>query len=453
LGKFKFNNIMVLIILTFLFNQVNEVWRFAYEGAGDDFGYFLTIDRSGNLIGVGISESTNTNDDIILVKLKPSGELLWLKRFGGSENEAVSGVVVDNENSVYICGASYSPNNNWDYLILKYDSLGNLLWQRTFGASGYDYARGITIDDFFNIYLTGISQSVDGSFVATYKLNKNGEVIWERFHSENNSLANSGEKIIYDGRGNIFITGSTDFSVSGSDILTIKYDTAGNFYWSRVYGTVDKNEWGKVIGIDSSRNVLIAGYDYHPDLGENWIILKYNQNGQRLFQRTYGYPGPDDEPKSIAIDENNNLYLTGFLDLYFVITKLSPTGSIIWERRIDGGWGNKIVYYHNSLYAVGSNNDLLTVKYDKEGNECWRISFNSGNFDEGNDILIKEDGIYVIGTANQNFLIIKYEESSAVKEKAANQKRKKLFDIIGRRFISKKPLRIYFNRGKRLSFY
>ena len=140
---------MVLIILTFLFNQVNEVWRFAYEGAGDDFGYFLTIDRSGNLIGVGISESTNTNDDIILVKLKPSGELLWLKRFGGSENEAVSGVVVDDENSVYICGASYSPNNNWDYLILKYDSLGNLLWQRTFGASGYDYARGITIDDFF----------------------------------------------------------------------------------------------------------------------------------------------------------------------------------------------------------------------------------------------------------------------------------------------------------------
>jgi len=444
---------MISIILIFLFNQVNEIWRFTYEGPGNDFGYFLTIDRSGNIIGVGISESTTTNYDIILVKLNPSGELLWLKKFGGLGNEAVSGIVVDNENSIYICGASYSNNNNWDYLILKYDSLGNLLWQRTFGATGYDYARSITVDDFFNIYLTGIRQSADGSFVGTYKLNKNGDLIWARFHSENNSLANSGEKIIYDGSGNIFITGSTDFSVSGSDILTIKYDTAGNFYWSRVYSTVDKNEWGKVISIDSSKNVCIAGFDYHPDLGENWVILKYNQNGQRLFQRAYGHPGPDDEPKAMAIDENNNLYLTGFLDVYFVITKFSPNGSIIWERRIDGGWGNKIIYYNNFLYAIGSNNDLLTTKYDKEGNESWRISFNSGNFDEGNDIVIKENEIYVIGTANQNFLIIKYEESSAVKEKVNNQKRKKLFDIIGRRFINIKPLRIYFDKEKHLSFY
>jgi len=444
---------MISIILIFLFNQVNEIWRFTYEGQGSDCGYFLTIDRSGNIIGVGVSESTATGDDIILVKLNPAGELLWLKRFGGTGNEAVSGIVIDNENSIYICGATYSNNNNWDYLILKYDSLGNLLWQRTFGTTGYDYARSITIDDFFNIYLTGIRQSADGSFVGTYKLNKNGDLIWERFHSENNSLANSGEKIIYDGSGNIFITGSTDFSVSGSDILTIKYDTAGNFYWSRVYSTVDKNEWGKVIGIDSSKNVCIAGFDYHPDLGENWVILKYNQNGQRLFQRIYGHPGPDDEPKAMAIDENNNLYLTGFLDAYFVITKFSPNGSIIWERRIDGGWGNKIIYYNNFLYAIGSNNDLLTTKYDKEGNESWRISFNSGNFDEGNDIIIKENEIYVIGTANQNFLIIKYEESSAVKEKANNQKRKKLFNIIGRKIINIKPLRIYFDKEKRLSFY
>lgn len=247
--------------------------------------------------------------------------------------------------------------------------------------------------------------------IGTYKLNKDGEIVWFRNHYENNSLANWGEKIIYDKSGNIFIIGSVDFSISGSDVITIKYDTLGNFYWSRIYSTVNNNEWGKIVGKDSSQNILLSGYDYNPATGEDWVLLKYNQNGQTLFQRRYGRNYTDDEPKSMAIDENNNFYITGFIEAYFVINKFHYNGQLIWERIIDGGYSNKIVYYQNYLYATGSNNDFLTVKYDKEGNELWRITGNTGFFSEGNDLIVKDNEIYVIGTSNQDILIIKYQEN------------------------------------------
>lgn len=435
----------MIFITIFLFNQVNEVWRYNYNGERNDFGYFLSFDKNYEIIACGLTESENNNYDIILFKINPNGELRWLRKFETPRNEGVSGIVIDNENSIYIAGTTFTTNNNWDYLVLKYDSSGNFCWQRTFGGRGYDYTKDITIDEFDNIYITGIMEFSYLTNVGTYKLNKRGEIIWFRNHYENNSLANWGERIIYDGRGNIFITGSADFSISGSDILTIKYDTSGNFYWSKIYSTVDYNEWGKVVGVDSSRNILISGYNYNPATGEDWVLLKYDQNSRTLFQRRYGRPYTDDETKSIAIDEINNFYITGFINSYFVINKFNTTGQLVWERIIDGGYGNKIIYYQNYIYATGSNNDFLTVKYDKEGNEIWRISANAGFFSEANDIIVRNNEIYVIGTSNQDILIIKYQESSNIKEEKEIKKELESFDVLGRKVKFKKPFQIYFN--------
>lgn len=435
----------MVFIIVFLFNQINEVWRYNYNGGQNDFGYFISFDKNYNIIAAGLTERESNNYDIILFKFTPNGELQWLRKFETTGNEGISGIIVDNENSIYVAGATFTATHNWDYLLLKYDSSGNFCWQRTFGGNGYDYAKDITIDEFNNIYLTGVMEFSYLTNVGTYKLNKNGEIIWFRNHYENNSLANWGEKIIYDGEGNIFITGSVDFSISGSDILTIKYDTSGNFYWSKIYSTIDYNEWGKVIAIDSSRNILVSGYNYHPATGEDWVVLKYDQNGRALFQRRYGRNYTDDEAKSITIDEINNFYITGFINSYFVINKFNPNGQLSWERIIDGGYGNKIIYYQNYLYTTGSNNDFLTVKYDKEGNEIWRINGNAGFFSEGNDIIIRNNEIYVIGTSQQDILIIKYQESANIKEEKKLKKNLKSFDLLGRK-------RIIYNKLKEKIF-
>ncbi len=431
----------MIFIIAFLFNQVNEVWRYCYNGNRNDFGYFILFDKNYNIVACGLTERESGNYNIILFKINSHGQLQWIRELETQENEGVSGIAIDDENSIYIVGATFTDSNNWDYLIIKYDSLGNFCWQKTFGGTGYDYARSITIDEFNNVYITGVMDFSYFTNVGTYKLNKNGEVVWFRNHYENNSLANQGEKIIYDKRGNIFITGSVDFSISGSDILTIKYDTSGNFYWSKIYSTIDYNEWGKIIGIDSSGNVLVSGYNYNPATGEDWVLLKYDQNGRTLFQRRYGRPNTDDETKSIAIDENNNFYVTGFINSYFVINKFNTTGQTIWERMINGGYGNKIVYYHNYLYATGSNNDILTIKCDKNGNEIWRISGNVGFFSEGNDIIIRENEIYVIGTGNQDILIIKYQETSGLQEKKKIKEKLKFFDILGRKIKLKEKFK------------
>lgn len=179
----------------------------------------------------GRSEGNGAEFDYVTIKYSTNGTELWAERYNNSVNgndEAV-GVVVDAAGNVYVTGRSQGSGTGYDYVTIKYDSTGNLAWdgdvRRYDGGYGADEATGIAIDSLGNVYVTGKSQgSGTGSDYHTIKYDSSGNMIW-RVRYNNDLLVGDdiATAIAVDSAGNVFVTGRSARTLTDFDFATVKY--------------------------------------------------------------------------------------------------------------------------------------------------------------------------------------------------------------------------------------
>ena len=158
-------------IVVFKYNSSGVLqWQRALKGSDYDNATSIAPDSSGN---VYVSASTRSQGsggaEILLAKYNSSGVIQWQKLLGGTANDYPGGIAVDSSANVYLAGFTYSNFNSQsgDVLASKWDSSGNLLWQRTFGGtkelpSQYepkDVANAIAVDNSGNFYFAGWTDS------------------------------------------------------------------------------------------------------------------------------------------------------------------------------------------------------------------------------------------------------------------------------------------------------
>jgi uncharacterized delta-60 repeat protein len=141
-----------------------EQWNTNYVGAnGDTKAVDLALDGWGNCYVSGTS-SNGMTDDITTIKYNGAGEQQWLTHFDGSAggNDQPKAVKVDHLGSILVAGETNSgtliqPDN--DYLLLKYQTNGDLIWKKTYaGPHGLtDGINTLAIDDEDNLYISGNS--------------------------------------------------------------------------------------------------------------------------------------------------------------------------------------------------------------------------------------------------------------------------------------------------------
>jgi len=209
-------------------------WTTLLGTSSDDFAYSVATDDSGNIYVVGKTNGNlngNVNaggSDIFLVKYNSSGNQLWARFIGTAGNDSSSGIVIDKSQNIYISGyvtGGLSGNTQLggsDAMILKYDSSGNQIWSRQIGGTNDDVFSDIVIDSENNLLLTGSSNSptLDGNtnaggydiLLAKYDLNGQ-KLLVKLYGTANNdygfSVANGLNK-------NIFISGQTDGAFVGN---------------------------------------------------------------------------------------------------------------------------------------------------------------------------------------------------------------------------------------------
>jgi uncharacterized membrane protein YqhA len=244
----------------------NFVWAKAMGGSGiNDYGYDIAVDVNGNVYtsgsynvtadfdpGAGSFVLTSAgNIDIFISKLDASGNFVWAKSMGGSQDENAKSLVLDSNANVYLGGyfngtADFDPGigtssfvsaGNQDAFITKLDTSGNFVWAKTIGGSNPDGVNTIFLDAVGNIYTTGwYTYSVD-----------------------------------FDPNGTIFnLTG--DFR----DIFISKLDALGNFVWAKGMGSSGYDS-GICVTVDTNNNVYTTGsfentVDFNPDAGISNII-------------------------------------------------------------------------------------------------------------------------------------------------------------------------------------
>jgi len=185
----------------------------------------LTVGALGRLHASG----TTASGDFGTVALDAAGAELWRRTFDGPGhgNDTPTGIATDVGGSLYVTGSSVNATGNSDYVTVKYDGAGNLLWARTYDGGGDDAPAGVAVDGAGNAWVTGAS----ANDVLTLKYDASGtEVFRHQFVSPGATVAG----VAVDGWGNATVA----FDAAG-DIFALRYGEAPTTKGPLAFRTVE----------------------------------------------------------------------------------------------------------------------------------------------------------------------------------------------------------------------
>ena len=306
--------------------------------------------------------------------------LVWATYYGGLNHDGFRAICTDSHDNIFITGYSYSTDfptmqltgafmqatfagsegvDN-DIVVLKFNSQGVRLWATYYGGSSFEQASSICVDSQDNIYITGVTESSD---FPTFQLTG---AYWQP-------------------------------SFGGLiDNIILKFDNMGVRLWATNYGG-SSSENANSICVDAQDNIYITGYTYSTNfpiqqlVGAYWqgtysglkdiFILKFNNQGVRLWATYYGGSG-NDQANSISVDSQNNLYLTGFTTSYDF-----P------KQQLSGA------YWQNIFISGGT--DAFILKFNSQDIRQWATYYGGGTIDQAYSICVdREDNIYIVGNTN-----------------------------------------------------
>lgn len=159
-------------------NQGQLEWIQQFGSAAHDFSWSIDTDSRGNVYAYGWTEGSlggvnAGKSDPWLVKYSADGTQSWARQFGTSGNDAafLGGLEIDSSDNIFLTGYTDGnlggPNNgSFDTFVASYDINGNQNWIQQFGTSKLDYSTDITVDDKFNLYVTGFTEGSFGDINA-----------------------------------------------------------------------------------------------------------------------------------------------------------------------------------------------------------------------------------------------------------------------------------------------
>ncbi|PCI95740.1 MAG: hypothetical protein COB15_11875 [Flavobacteriales bacterium] len=253
---------------------------------------------------------------------------------------------------------------------------------------------------------------------------------WAATYSNQDSTDNIPTAI--DLNGNLYITGYSYSSSTGQDIVTVKIDPNGTVIWSQTYNGLG-NSHDRATGIlaDASGNVYVAGTSVGTSTTNDFVLLKYDINGNQQFVNYYDN-GSNENAVGVGFDAAGNIYVGGTsagtsTNNDFAVVKYNSTGNQQWVYRYDHNSGNDYAisfrtglngtsYITGNSYDVTTQSDIATIAIDNNGNQVWANRYNNsfnGN-EQVEDLEIDALGnVYLCGNTQINnsdydYIAIKY---------------------------------------------
>jgi len=355
-------------------NPLVKQWDYRYGGtASDDITCFQQTADGGFILG-GMSRSGISGDktqstwglpgsdyDYWVVKLDSLGIMQWDKDFGGTNNDLLYSLCQTTDGGYILGGSSWSDSSgdkshkNWDstltlpdYWIIKIDSFGNKQWDKTFGGTEWDELFSLQQTTDGGYILGGISNDL----ISGDKTQTNWDSTtysWDYWIVKTDSLGNK--------------EWDRDFGGTKNDVLFSMRQTADEGYilggtsWSGISGDKTQQTWG-----DST------DYDF-------WIV-KVDSLGIKQWDKDFGGTNGDQ---------------------LFSLQQTADAGYILSGQSISDSTGDKTQPTWGFI-------DYWIVKTDSLGNKQWDKDFGGTDWeDEFGNVSLALDGGYIIaGTSYSN---------------------------------------------------
>ncbi len=350
-------------------------WEKTFGGSDEDWGYSVQQTTDGGFIIAGTTHSFGAGSyDVYLVKTDSAGNLLWQKTFGGSDNDFGYSVQQTSDGGFIIAGetSSFGAGSSDVYLV-KTDSAGNLLWQKTFGGSNWDSSYSVQQTSDGGFIIAGYTWSFGAGSGDVYlvKTDSAGSLLWQKtFGGSDNDFGHSVQQtsdggFIIAGETGAFVTGSPEFYLY--DVYLAKTDSAGNLLWQKTFGG-SGDDSGYSVQQTSDGGFIIAGYTWSFGAGSSDVyLIKTDSAGNLLWQKTFGGSNRD---SSYSVQQTS-----------------------------DGGF---IIAGYTMSFGAGSS-DVYFIKTDSSGNSLWQKTFGGGNSDGGLSVQQTSDGGFIIAGSTSSF--------------------------------------------------
>lgn len=345
----------------------DEEWNKTFGGSQDDIGEWVEQTSDGGYIVAGRTGIlAGWQLDALLIKTDANGNMSWNKTFGGSVGDWIE-CVQQTSDGGYILGGTTIPYGagDKDWWLIKTDSNGNKVWDKTFGGSSLEVMQ--------RAY-----QTTDGGYILV---------------------------------GNTFT-----FSAGGGDIWLIKTDTNGSQVWSRTFGGI-YDEYGYDVQQTTDEGYIIAGltYSYGAGNGDAWLI-KTDLNGNKIWNRTFGGSGSD-WGHSVRQTSDGDYIIggatassgAGLRDAWVI--KTDSSGTALWTKTYGGSNNDQcqtVEQTSDGGYIISGTKDdgpgdFWLIKADTNGNELWNKTFGGSGVDSGRSAHQTSDEGYIIVGETSSF--------------------------------------------------
>lgn len=371
----------------------NKLWTTTYNGPPDSYDVVtdLAIDRQGNAYITGWSWGDSSSFDAATIKYDANGNQLWAARFNGPDNLEDIGhaIAVDTNGNVIIALSSTTLPHNVDFITVCYSPAGTQKWVTVYDgpAHAFDQPVDMAVDVAGNVFVTGLStlSGLNTDF-ATLRYDTNGTQVWAARYNGPANIEDSPVRVALDIVGNVYVGGWSHGSNGVPDYALVKYTSSGQQAWAtRFDGLAGRYDYLSDMIVDPAGNAYVTGSSDTFAGDADWVTLKFNPNGGRVWLATYGGSfGVADNPAFLAFDGAGNVCLSG------------------------------------SLYT-GESYGVATACYDTNGNRRWTAIYGAENQANEFASAIATDsfgGVFVGGSAvitdlSQSF-IAKYAQSNIV---------------------------------------
>jgi hypothetical protein len=409
------NTLVLIFILVLQFSvlqtnsQVSIQWYAQYSSPGNymDKSYAVTADSEGSIYVTGESyayygaDLRSSEYDIVTVKYSASGQELWARSYHYYNYDGAISIACDPQNNVYVGGISQDSTYAYNFVILKYDKFGNILWINRYDNPAYNYDTqldGMKLDNNFNIYAFGFSVDYNplNSSAELVKYDPSGSLLWSRSYRRGNTDFNRATCMTIDNAGNLIVGCYTQDSI-GTDYLILKYSQNGELIWSSRKDVNNLPNFAKDIVIDQYNNIYLCGYSYNSSYFPSvFDLLKFSGDGVFIWNRSmigpYVYYNTFPPRKFLNVDNSGDIIVVfrsddSSSDIHTKLVKFSGAGNIIWSRSdfsyanptdiMLDGTGN--IYFSAYKGDLNEHNTYSIQKYSASGDLVW-LNRNTGLF-------------------------------------------------------------------------
>jgi uncharacterized delta-60 repeat protein len=378
---------------------VTEGWVHRYNNVVSnswDWGAKMVRDPVGNAVVSGTSES-----DMATLKYSGNnGSVLWQRRFSGEGGTRARALAADSSGNVVVTATSFHATidefghtrHDVDFYTAKYAAMdGSLLWEKHHSGAedGNIVSHAIAIDTSGNVIVI-VTEATFASFsyIAKYAV-ADGALLWEKQFDVNMVL----NAVTVDGRGNVVVTGSSNYDDGITALYTAKYASMdGATLWEKNLNELVEGASGagQALAIDGTGNVVVS-YSTRGKFGlyRTDYTAKYGgTDGVLIWKKRFATADDAAEKtagvSAVALDGNGNAVVTGISEdgdgsngIYYTAKYAATDGALLWEKRyfqtvdfsvnfFTPGWAVGVDSRGNVVVTGLSNNGaggLYTAKY------------------------------------------------------------------------------------------